>query len=67
MTGTETTAECWVYGTEDGAGDLPVVTEGTPDDLAALGAVIFGADTFPADAPYLMYSGLNLLVCDLGG
>ena len=38
MTGTETTAECWVYGTEDGAGDLPVVTA-ADDSLHALGAV----------------------------
>lgn len=57
-------AECWIYGTADGSGDLP---ELTPDAaLKTAGAVEMGSDVYPYSAPYLMYAGLNLLVCDLG-
>lgn len=34
--------------------------------LKTAGAVEVGSDVYPVSAPYLMYTGINLLVCDLG-
>lgn len=36
------------------------------DALKAVGAVELGSPVYPVSAPYLMYTGINLLVCDLG-
>jgi hypothetical protein len=39
----------------------------TPDAaLKTAGAVELESAVYPLSAPYLMYTGLNLLVCDLG-
>jgi hypothetical protein len=34
--------------------------------LKTAGAVEVGTDVYPVSAPYIMYAGINLLVCDLG-
>jgi hypothetical protein len=54
---------CWMYGTANGAGDLYDLAVA---NVADGGMVVDVASVmWPASAPFTVYGGVNLLVCDL--